>query len=49
MKKYRDEINDYYNAPFTKKEKIRRHLQELTELEEQRKPRVRRNGVEISK
>jgi hypothetical protein len=49
MKKYREQKNDYHNKPFTKKEKARRRLQELTFLEEQRQPRVRRNGVEITK
>tara|TARA_R100000951_G_C2581664_1_gene162143 strand:- start:311 stop:478 length:168 start_codon:yes stop_codon:yes gene_type:complete len=47
-RRYRDELNDFYNKPFTKKEKARRRLQELNLLEEQRPPRVRRNGREIT-
>ena len=48
-RRYRDELNDYYSKPFTKKEKARQRLQETTLLEEKRPPRVRRNGVEITK
>ena len=47
-RRYRDELNDFYNKPFTKKEKARRRTQELTLLEEQKPPRVRRNGLEIT-
>tara|TARA_R110001632_G_scaffold197285_1_gene319456 strand:+ start:295 stop:459 length:165 start_codon:yes stop_codon:yes gene_type:complete len=48
-RRYRDELNDFHNKPFTKKQKDRKRRQELTFLEEQRPPRVRRNGIEITK
>tara|TARA_R110000796_G_scaffold104450_1_gene214278 strand:+ start:253 stop:414 length:162 start_codon:yes stop_codon:yes gene_type:complete len=49
MEKYREQETNRYKHKRTKKQKDRKRRQQLTFLEEQRPPRVRRNGIEITK